>query len=300
MNYLFIVLLTLVIGCSWQSYPEKSEKLVYNKAPNIPQFIQFCGETLQNYSLTFKIYLLEEFTKVMYWHSQVIITLFRQSIYRSLIDSFIKARGLPEDIRYAAIGESSFYLSAISPKGAGGIWQIMPSLAKDYSLEVTLDVDERFCLIRSTEVALDYLQKAYGEFKSWILALAAYNTGIPALKKIMAFQRTSQFNELYLPEETSRYIARIMAFKIITENPLEYGYDISNLSFLSVASWKIYKITLKNEVNLKALSDSLNISYQVFRMFNQHFRNPTFFLKNEREFYITYPIFGIKKQGIRD
>ena len=112
----------------------------------------------------------------------------------------------------------------ISPAGATGFWQIMKGTAREYGLEVNYAIDERYHLIKSTEAACKYLQKAYDKFGSWTMAAASYNMGINGVQRQVKKQNTNNYFNLYLNDETSRYVFRIIVIKEIMENPRKYGF----------------------------------------------------------------------------
>jgi len=98
-------------------------------------------------------------------------------VYFPAIEYNIQLDGLPDDLKYLSVIESSLRPYATSTAGAAGLWQIMPNTARLYGLVIDDYVDERRDPYRSTEVALKYLQHLYQEFHSWELAMAAYNCG---------------------------------------------------------------------------------------------------------------------------
>lgn len=115
--------------------------------------------------------------------------------------------GLPATMATVPMIESNYQEQALSPKGAAGIWQLMPSLAKDYGL----NSQDRYLFLPSTEVALKHLKSLHAQFGSWELALAAYNAGTARVQKALASNpKASSLQELDLPLETKAYVTRIM------------------------------------------------------------------------------------------
>ena len=143
-----------------------------------------------------------------------------------MIEKKLSAAWLPLDIFYLAIAESSLRETAVSSAWAAWIWQFMPATAKSYWLRVDDYIDERYNTEKATDVAIQYLKKSYEKFWNWTLAMASYNRGISGIAKDMASQYQSSFYDLWLNNETSRYIFRIIAAKEVYKNPSRY-FDIS-------------------------------------------------------------------------
>jgi len=141
---------------------------------------------------------------------------FAQSSERDLHDLVrrtIQAHGLPEQLFAVPLVESGFNPFAVSPKGARGLWQLMPETARHFGLRVDAVLDERTDPLRSTVAAIAYLKDLYGSLGSWPLALAAYNAGLGRV--VGAIQRgapnfTSMAARRLLPEETLRYVPLVL------------------------------------------------------------------------------------------
>jgi len=130
-----------------------------------------------------------------------------------LVRRTIQAHGLPEQLFAVPLVESGFNPFAVSPKGARGLWQLMPETARHFGLRVDAVLDERTDPLRSTVAAIAYLKDLYGSLGSWPLALAAYNAGLGRV--VGAIQRgapnfTSMAARRLLPEETLRYVPLVL------------------------------------------------------------------------------------------
>jgi soluble lytic murein transglycosylase-like protein len=123
---------------------------------------------------------------------------------------------------YLPVIESALRNVSYSSAGAAGIWQFMPATAERYGLLVNDSIDERLDFEKSTEAAIVYLQDLYERFGNRTLVAAAYNRGENGLQRDMARQDVDNFYDLWLNEETSRYIFRILATKEIMENRFQY------------------------------------------------------------------------------
>lgn len=133
--------------------------------------------------------------------------------WESIIRQILKSEGLPAELLAVPLVESGFNPSAISPKGARGLWQLMPDTARHFGLRVDAVVDERTDPLRSTAAAIAYLKNLYGSLGNWPLALAAYNAGLGRV--VAAIQRggptfASMAARRLLPEETLRYVPLVL------------------------------------------------------------------------------------------
>jgi soluble lytic murein transglycosylase-like protein len=117
---------------------------------------------------------------------------------------------------------------AVSPVGAQGFWQFMPFTAKEYHLEISPEVDERLDVVKSTRAACHYLKQANLQFHDWLLAAASYNRGMGGVHEDMQWQKAESYFDMEQNHETGRYVYRILALKLILENPNNYGFSIPN------------------------------------------------------------------------
>lgn len=204
-----------------------------------------------------------------FYQSQTTQILKYKHRYFPIIDSVLKANDIPEDFRYLAVAESGLRVN-ISPKGAAGFWQIIESTAKLYKLQVNDEVDQRYDLEKSTDVACKYFKNAYKRFGNWTMAAASYNLGIGGLAKQADFQGITSFYELYTNSETARYVFRILAFKLILENPEQYGY-------IDIKPYKAVKqkiVTVDSSItNLAEFARSQGSNYKMLKTLNPWLRD---------------------------
>ena len=145
----------------------------------------------------------------------------------------VEERGMPLDIALLPMVESAFNPNALSVGRAAGIWQFMPSTGKHYGLEQNFWVDSRRDVVAATDGALDYLQKLYGEFGDWQLALAAYNWGEGNVARAIAKNRAqglpADYASLTMPDETRNYLPKLQAIKNIVRDPEKYGLVLADI-----------------------------------------------------------------------
>ncbi len=157
----------------------------------------------------------------------------RASMYLYHIVAEVEKRGMPTEIALLPFIESGMQPNAVSIAKAAGLWQFIPSTGTKYALEQNMWKDERFGVIESTRAALDYLQKLYGEFGDWQLALAAYNYGELGVERAIAnarrHHRSTAYKDLRLPHETEFYIPKLQAIKNIIADPQRYGITLPEI-----------------------------------------------------------------------
>ncbi len=155
----------------------------------------------------------------------------RGQLYIPYIKKIFKQYDIPEDLAYLPIIESEFVIGCKSPVGAFGIWQFMSQTAVIYDLRINYWVDERKDPIKSTHAAAKHLKRLYPNFKSWVLALAAYNAGGGKISRSIKRYKTNVFWELVqkkaLADETRRYIPKFIAATMIAKNPERYGFKVN-------------------------------------------------------------------------
>lgn len=188
-----------------------------------PEKLIFTGEEVPLHLLDVKERLDRELLVNTYWQSQTMLFLKRAHRYFPIVEQILKANNIPEDFKYLALIESGLQ-NVVSPAGATGFWQIMKSTGKEYGLEITDAVDERYHLEKATLAACKYLKEAHRKFGSWTLAAASYNMGMSGLDRRLEEQKVNNYYDLLLNIETGRYVYRILAVKQILENPTDYGF----------------------------------------------------------------------------
>jgi hypothetical protein len=253
--------------------------------PSIPQSISFAGEAVP----LDKHYALERLDREVlvntFWHSNSILIFKRAAKYFPIIEPILQENGIPDDFKYLAVIESGL-THVVSPAGAEGFWQFMPQTAKDYGLEVNGDIDERLHLIKATQSAAAYLIDAYAEFGNWTLAAAAYNAGVQRIKSSLEKQQTKSYYDLHLNEETSRYMYRILATKLIFESPETYGFSIAIDQTYPFPKTKQVHLS-ESKINWVAFAQSQNMSYADLRELNPWIKGYRHSNRNKKEYEIS-------------
>ena len=266
-------------------------------SPNIPEQILFAGEgvPIENFEVYERID--REVLVNTYWHSATILAIKRAARWFPVIELILKQNNIPDDFKFLAVVESNLE-NVVSPAGATGYWQFIKSAAVKYSLEVNDEVDERYNVEKSTQAACDYLNEAYIKFGSWTMAAASYNAGINGIEKWKNLQKTNNYYNLVLGAETSRYIARIVAIKLIMENPRLYGYDLNQSDLYGALKYK--EVALDSSVtDFADYAVTLGINYKTLKLYNPWLRDTSLKNKNGVAYKIKVPeegsIFLIKE-----
>lgn len=142
----------------------------------------------------------------------------------------IERRGLPTELALLPMVESAYNPLALSPAQASGLWQFIPSTAKNFQLKQTWWIDQRRDILASTSAALDYLQTIYEMHGDWHLALASYNWGEGAVGRAIEKNRSrnlpTDYLSLTLPPETRNYVPKLQALKNIIAQPQLFGITL--------------------------------------------------------------------------
>ncbi|MBD5180768.1 MAG: lytic transglycosylase domain-containing protein [Bacteroidales bacterium] len=195
--------------------------------PEIPAEIRFADQTIDLDRVDMYERLDRELTSMTYTHGNTLLLIKRANKYFPILEPILKKNGVPSDLLYLACVESVLNPRALSPAKAAGLWQFMPATARQYGLEVNEFVDERYNIEKETEAACKYLKKSLADFGNWESAAASYNGGPARISNELSSQLASSSFDLYLVDETSRYFFRILATKLIMENPADYGFNLT-------------------------------------------------------------------------
>lgn len=239
--------------------------------PHLPDTLSFAGEPVPLSREDVREGVEYELVVNTFRHSGTIFILKRIERWRPLIEKTLREQGVPTDFIYLAVAESEFQNTALSYAGAMGMWQFMPATARDYGLHMDADADMRRDPKLATEAASRYLKWAHRQLGSWSLVATSYNKGLSGTKNILKSQGTDNFWDMYLNPETARYMYRLIAFKLILENPKAYGYFLRPEDQYKPYKFKTIKIS--KETNLIAFAKEHKTTYKELRMLNPWLNN---------------------------
>ncbi|HIY87951.1 MAG TPA: lytic transglycosylase domain-containing protein [Candidatus Bacteroides pullicola] len=190
----------------------------------VPAEVRFADEVIPLDRYDLRERMDRELMAFTYMHSSTMLTIKRANRYFPIIEPILKKNGLPDDLKYLAVIESSLNPLARSRAGAAGMWQFMKGTGRDFGLEVNANIDERYHIEKSTEAACDYLKQAYAKYGSWLCVAASYNAGQARITQQLSKQGVDRAVDLWLVEETTRYMFRLLAAKSVLGNPQQYGF----------------------------------------------------------------------------
>ena len=256
-------------------------------SPKIPNNITIFGEgvPLDNFEVYERVD--REILVNTYWHSATILAIKRAARWFPVIEPILKQNNIPDDFKYLAVVESNLE-NVVSPAGATGYWQFIKSAAKQYGLEVTDDVDERYDVIKSTEAACKYLNTAYGMFGNWTMSASSYNAGMSGIDKWSGLQKTTNYWNLVLGSETSRYVSRIIAMKLIMENPSAYGYDLKEEDLYKPLKYKEVELT-SSVTDFAEYASTLGVNYKTLKLYNPWLRDTKLKIRSGVTYKIKVP-----------
>ena len=255
--------------------------------PEIPASVVFCGEKVDLTRYNMHEGFDRELTSFTYFHSTTLMLIKRANRYFPIIEPILQANNIPDDFKYLAVIESQLDPQAVSPARAVGMWQLLEGTAKDEGLVVQATVDERRHVKKSTEAACGYLKKAYAKYGNWTDVAASYNAGMGRISGELTKQSADSAFDLWLVEETSRYVFRMMSIKQIFENPSEYGFVLKAENLYKPIRVKSVKV-MSDIADLAAFAQEQGITYADLKRFNTWLRDRKL-TTGGRTYYIDIP-----------
>ena len=258
-------------------------------SPQVPESIMFCGEEIDLTRFDRHERMDRELLAFTYMHSTSLQTIKRANRYFPIVEPILKEHGIPDDFKYLMAIESNCSPLARSHVGASGLWQFMQTTGREYGLEVNKNIDERYHVEKSTVAACKYIKNAYNKYKDWIAVAAAYNGGQARIAKQMESQQIDETLDLYLVEETARYVYRIIAAKIMFSNPAAFGFRLKASDLYMQVPYKEITVTT-GITNLAEWAKKQGTTYALLKNLNPWLRDN--FLQNVsgRTYHIKVPI----------
>jgi len=242
-------------------------------AYKLPREVSLCGEKIPVEDRNVWENLDREFLLTLSNEAQILLWRKRAKRYFPHIEKRLREMGLPDDLKYVTITESALRPEAVSSSGAGGIWQFIPSTGERYGMKKDRALDERFDFFKATEGALAYLKSLYDEFKSWTLAMAAYNAGENRVRREIELQETRDYFHLDLPAETERYVYKIAIAKVILSDPERYGMHLEEKEFYDPLQVERVEVEVTRPLSLVEVARALDYYYKEIKEMNPHLSN---------------------------
>ena len=238
----------------------------------LPDFLMLCDKKIP----IFRDDVRERFERELFLilENKGLLTTIVKRYFKHLpmLNEEIQKQSLPSDLIFLAVAESYLNPRSVSSASAAGMWQFIKETGKREGLTINDDIDERYNIKKSTQSALIHLKKLFAEFNDWFIAMAAYNAGAARLKEVIENQNTRDFFDMYLPEETERYLFRIITLKEIILNRERYGIDISEQELYKPLMLVEVTIETDREIHSNILAQAMEVSYRAFRLNNLHIR----------------------------
>jgi hypothetical protein len=253
------------------SNPEIQTHKTYKiKALKLPSGLNLAGERVPVEINDVKERMERELLVNTYWQSNGILLIKRANKYFPILEPLLKKYNLPDDFKFLALAESGF-TDETSSAGAAGIWHFMRTTGKEYGLEINDNVDERYHIEKSTQVAAEYLIKSKEKLGTWTLAAAAYNAGNYGISRRLEAQQVVRYYDAKLPNETERYVFRILALKEIISNPKKYGFIFEEDDLYTMEKTKTIKVDTAIS-NLTLFAKKYGMNYKEFKIHNPWLR----------------------------
>ena len=203
-----------------------SRETLHKQPPQVPVYMVFAGDTVRFDRPDFRERMDRELISFTYMHTNSTLMLKRSRRYFEIVVPILRQEGIPEDLKYLMAIESNLDPKAVSSAGAAGLWQFTRATAQTYGLECNGEVDERYHIEKETVAACKFFKDAFAKYGDWMTVAASYNAGQAGISRRLADQHQTSALELWLPEETARYLFRLLSVKMLFEHPAAFGFDV--------------------------------------------------------------------------
>ncbi len=186
----------------------------------------------------------------------------------------LELRGMPTELALLPFVESAFNPQAVSSAKAAGMWQFMPATGRTFELKQNAFRDDRRDVLASTRAALDYLQKLYGLFGDWQLALASYNWGEGSVGRAIAKNQRAGlgtgYTDLTMPMETRFYVPKLQAIKNIVANP-----QVFNSSLPQIGNHPYFQtVDITRDIDVALAAKLAEVALEDFKALNPSANRP--------------------------
>ena len=259
------------------------------RAPKVPDFMVFAGDTIRFDRVDLRERMDRELIAFTFSHTNSLLMLKRSTRIFPQVEPLLAANGVPDDLKYLMAVESNVSETAVSVAGAAGLWQFMRDVGREFGLEVTATVDERYNIKKETEAACDYLKKSYARFGDWMTVAASYNGGINGIARKREQQQQTKAMDLQLVEETSRYMFRILVAKMFFENPGSFGFNLEADEYYPYFPPKRTVFVSQSIDDLVEFAGRYGLSYAQLRRANPWLRDMKLAAKTGKTYEILIP-----------
>ena len=243
------------------------------RPPKVPDLIVFAGDTIRFDRGDLRERMERELIAFTYSHTNTLLMLKRSTRIFPQIEPILAANGVPDDLKYLMAIESNLSETAVSVAGAAGLWQFMRDVGREFGLEVSMSVDERYNVKKETLAACNYLKKSYARFGDWMTVAASYNGGINGITRRREQQKQPLALNLHLVEETSRYMFRILVAKMLFENTALFGFELDASEYYPYIPPKRTVVVTSSIDDLAEFAGRFGLSYAQLRRANPWLRD---------------------------
>lgn len=256
--------------------------------PQLPSAIDFCGEPMPLDRWDVREKLDREVLVNSYLHGSQLYILKLAGRYFPVIEERLKANGVPDDFKYVCVAESALQQNALSGVGAASFWQFMKDTGPNYGLEINDEVDERFNVVKATDAACQYFKAANAKFGSWTAAAASYDCGQAGFAKQVEFQQASNYYDLIFPDETNRYVYRVVALKYLLSHAKTFGMIVEPSE--EYKPLKSRSVTVDKSIpDLTSFAKENGTSYKMLKIYNPWLRAHKLTVKPGKKYEILFP-----------
>ncbi len=257
--------------------------------PEVPSDVHFADEAIKLDRADLRERMDREITAFTYSHQLTLLMIKRANRYFPIVEPILKECGVPDDLKYLMVIESNLSPLAKSSVGAAGMWQFMPETGRKYGLEVNANIDERYNIEKATRAACAYLKESYAMYGDWMTVAASYNAGQNGITRRLEKQGVDNAMDLWLVEETSRYMFRILTAKMVLENPKAYGFMLKRSQLYPYIAPKTIITTTQQIDDLTTFAKDHGVTVAQLKEENPWLREYTMNNKSGRTYRIRIP-----------
>lgn len=266
------------------------EKDYHPRPPQVPEYVVFAGDTFRFDRPDLRERMDRELIAFTYMHATTTLMLKRSRRYFARVEPILRRNGIPVDLKYLMVIESNLDPKSRSTVGAAGLWQFMKATGQHYGLEVGNEVDERYNIEKATAAACTYLGESYSMFGDWMTAAASYNHGQDNVRKRLEAQHQKRAFDLWMPEETTRYMFRILAAKMLFDDPAAFGFDIRDEEYYPVDEFS-HHVVVRGEIpSLVDFALQYGVTYAALKAANLWLRDDKLTNSRKKEYEILIPM----------
>lgn len=282
---LLIILISVISSLCISAQGQTAQQL----PPSVPDYVMFAGQKITFDRADLRERMDRELVAFTYSHNMSTLMIKRANRLFPEIEPILKRMGVPDDLKYLMVIESNLDPQSVSGAGAAGLWQFTQATGREYGLEVNANIDERYNTVKATEAACRFLLKAYGKYQNWMTVAASYNGGQQGMDRRIEQQHQTNAMDMWLVDETSRYMFRILAAKMMFEDPSKFGFTFKREDLYPYIPIK-EQIKITDPVDdLVKFAEDHKITYADLKRANLWLRESKLNNKSHRTYYINIP-----------